>query len=478
MIAPVFTYDSSKNPQYNYDHNVILSHIEDSKYLLKYTINEDYLTDKNTVYPVTIDPSVDLSIPSDAPVYSKYTSANYQVNPTGCVGYTSNWGTGRAYFNIDLSSISHINPEEIYHTQLALRETTCSSENAQVYVHKVTSSWSASSITYGNQPNFNSTAISSFNANSPNNTYWYYINLTDTVKSWKKNGGNYGIVLKAATDTDSYWRAFAKSNYSTISMRPYLTVHTTSRDTRNWGSIDSNGARGAIVTGTNIHITFTVPSTATYYIETAQPNAPNGIIRDTILYLYNSSGTLLGNSDDINGSINRYSRIERTLTPGVYTVRFVEYAYPYNNINNVAAYVTIWASGALHGQLTTDCYSQNYANICMDFIKLRNADKSYNCLAYALNKNATAWVWPWGARNATIQESEDYMASRGYSCSNSYSNTCIVDYINTSNMVCHYVRVDNGVVTAKLGGWEMVQHSDIYQYVDQSYGIYNAFYTK
>lgn len=51
-------------------------------------------------------------------------------------------------------------------------------------------------------------------------------------------------------------------------------------------------------------------------------------------------------------------------------------------------------------------------------------------------------------------------------------------YVDTSNRVCHYARVDSGVVTAKLGPAEMVQHSDIYQYFDQSYGDYNAFYTK
>ena len=267
-------------------------------------------------------------------------------------------------------------------------------------------------------------------------------------------------------------------------MRPYLTIYTYSRDTRNWGSINSNGARGEVIAGSNVHITFTVPSTATYYIETAQPNSPNGVVRDTKLYLYNSSGTLITNNDDINGSSNRYSRIQRSLAPGTYTVWFVEYGYPYNKIDNVAAYVTIWASGALYAEMTTDCYSQVYANTCMDFVKKRDGtgeyyvSGSYNCLAYALDKNATKWDWPWGTRNATIQESKNYMASRGYTCSDTYSNTCVVDYVDTSNRVCHYARVDSGVVTAKLGPAEMVQHSDIYQYFDQSYGDYNAFYTK
>lgn len=258
-------------------------------------------------------------------------------------------------------------------------------------------------------------------------------------------------------------------------------IITKYRSTRNWGTISPNGAVGEVVAGNNLHVSFTVPTMGNYYIETAQPNIPYGVKSDTKLYLYDSSGALLASNDDINGSENRYSRIQRTLSSGTYTVWIVEYGSPYNKINNVGAYLTIWGSDALC-YLQSNCFSQTYANLCMDFVKISNGgeygkDGSYNCLAYALDKNASSVVWPWSG-NPTPAQSKAYLQSLGYTARSTNSSNCIVEYIGTDGRITHYSRIDNNVVTAKCGQLERMRHSGYKCYFEQIYGKSNMFYVK
>ena len=68
------------------------------QYRITLTVDEDYLTDPNTVYPVTIDPTLTVSdnthgagVIEDAPIYEGYPTSNfgsYQYNRAGYAGTT------------------------------------------------------------------------------------------------------------------------------------------------------------------------------------------------------------------------------------------------------------------------------------------------------------------------------------------------------------------------------------------------------
>lgn len=224
-------------------------------------------------------------------------------------------------------------------------------------------------------------------------------------------------------------------------------------------------ARGAFQLGDALTTSFRVSATASYTIETAQPNAPHGVKRDTKLYLYNSStGSLVAQNDDISSS-NHYSRIQTSLSPGTYTVRLVEYP---STVKNLASYLTVYKAGELHFASAT------YSNLTFDYIKIGNASAVYNCLSYALGYT-NYWENPKGSLSITT----DFFESKGYRKVSSPTNNCVVAYADSSGYVGHFARVENGVVRAKLGNGELVQHSKIDAYYEQSvYGKPIAYYVK
>ena len=70
------------------------------------------------------------------------------------------------------------------------------------------------------------------------------------------------------------------------------------------------------------------------------------------------------------------------------------------------------------------------------------------------------------------------LKDRGYTKVNAATNNCIVAY-GTTAKVAHFARIDNGVVTAKLGGGEVVRHSRYNIYFSKSaYGSAVAYYVK
>ncbi len=73
---------------------------------------------------------------------------------------------------------------------------------------------------------------------------------------------------------------------------------------------------------------------------------------------------------------------------------------------------------------------------------------------------------------ATPEQSRDYIEDKGYTYSTNYSDNCLIEYKNSDGMIWHYARVDNGLVTAKIGEREKVQHSDVTQYFNSSISGY------
>lgn len=117
-------------------------------------------------------------------------------------------------------------------------------------------------------------------------------------------------------------------------------------------------------------------------------------------------------------------------------------------------------------------YSE-YSNLTYDFIKVSDWNTTYNCLAYALGFT-DRWMNPPGS----LEETTDFMESRGYHQISSATDNCIVAYGTEADIV-HFAKIQNGVVTAKLGDLEVMQHSSADAYYSQSdYGSVVAYYAK
>lgn len=134
------------------------------EYVLTLTLDEEYLNANERIYPVTVDPTftwADNSQLSDVYVLSKYPSYNYyDAGATSFyVGY-GNQGISRGYFAVaDLSAISK---KYIKRASLSLCEAGNSLSGKTVRIYRITEDWNQTSLSWNNQPNFDSVPVGSF----------------------------------------------------------------------------------------------------------------------------------------------------------------------------------------------------------------------------------------------------------------------------------------------------------------------------
>lgn len=175
-------------------------------YLLTITADEAFLTDPSRVYPVTIDPWIDVFQAEDTFVASG-TSYNYHNTDYLFVGNHSTVGKTRSLLKFQLPTIPN---GVVTGASLGVYQSAASDATA-VNLHKLTSSFATTSVTWANQPSFAPTEIASSNKSTQGYTYFP---VTDLVKEWYETPAkNYGVVLKYPDSLEG--SATRKSYYST-----------------------------------------------------------------------------------------------------------------------------------------------------------------------------------------------------------------------------------------------------------------------
>ncbi len=120
-----------------------------------------YDTDTDPIPPPPV--YITLSPTDDSWIFSYYKSKNYGTNPSGEIGYNS--GSRTSFINFNLSQLQSMvqsgyivtNASLILHGWLSMAPTT----DIQIKAYHVTQNWSEATITYNNQPSYNSTIIGS-----------------------------------------------------------------------------------------------------------------------------------------------------------------------------------------------------------------------------------------------------------------------------------------------------------------------------
>lgn len=197
------------------------------KYQLILTVDEDYLTAGERQYPVVIDPTITWSGDSKvSDVYvlsgTDYKSINfYDSGITAFHAGKVTQGISRTY--LALASLSDIDGRYVESATLTLTESSSSDSGQTVNVHRVTASWSKSSITWNNKPAYASTVLSSITTSGTNKTK-YDFDLTSLFQGYaKKTYSNYGILIKNSVETGNHGRFYGARN-STADYRPKLTI--------------------------------------------------------------------------------------------------------------------------------------------------------------------------------------------------------------------------------------------------------------
>ncbi|MBS2770320.1 RHS repeat protein, partial [Anoxybacillus rupiensis] len=189
-IQRPYMYDSSKEGNVSEQVTQEVTPVDDG-FILTVTADEAYLKDPKRVYPVVIDPWIDVFQAQDTYIASG-SSTGYHNTDKLLVGYDQTIGKTRSLLKWTLPVIPN---GEVAGASVGLYQYT-SNANVPIYLHRVTSSYNTTTVTWASQPSFSATAEDSQSSTS---TGYVYFNVSNLVKSWYDGTqSNNGILVKYA----------------------------------------------------------------------------------------------------------------------------------------------------------------------------------------------------------------------------------------------------------------------------------------
>lgn len=334
MISPVYVYDSfvgnastEEERHFTYDNRFELNPISGGKYELVVVVDEQFLDNPATVYPVIVDPSVTINSTGsgsskailDTPVYngSGYVGTA-GANSTAVIGYvSSSYGVGRLLMRFPglMSKYYFMNSDyRITSATLTINECSGGSAFSNISAYNYTGpDWDESTVYNSDVYNGVGYSISSWTFSYPNYITYAY-DITSAVKSWQTNPsqGNKGIIFKNTTSESDYSKT--KVFYTTEgAVKPYLSITYEAENISfaNAKEISLNTTVNVNVETSNRkrYYTFVAPTSGYYSIESSS----NGSY-DPYGWLYDSGKSQIDYSDDHGGNHNFH--IIRRLTGG------------------------------------------------------------------------------------------------------------------------------------------------------------------
>jgi hypothetical protein len=244
-VSPIYVYDSYKgiksyeNTHDTWNNEIILKELDsDGNYLVAITVDEEFLNDPDTVYPVYVDPTLTFDENTDindAIIYSGSPSVAHGSNYYNYIGYyNTTYGIGRllvkfpgmigdnTYSSLSASQISSV-------TYYAYTDGTNAETSIRPYIY-TGSAWTESTVTC-NMVSWNGTVtLTDMPAVTvPNSAGNIAFDITAAAKAWK--AGTYsassGLMLKNSNEySSSYYKIFTSTEYGSYygTHMPYTEV--------------------------------------------------------------------------------------------------------------------------------------------------------------------------------------------------------------------------------------------------------------
>lgn len=263
FIGQVNAYDSSSEVKETWENFLSLEPTEESGvYELTVHVDSTFLSSSDTIYPVTIDPTVSVASSGLETVLTAEVNPdyNYISNSIFFVGEDGS-GDCRTYVQAtNLANYSYINPNNI--TSATFRAYCRSSQGANalsVRAYDTAQQWTPDTITYNNQPGVASWSSSAVTVSTTSR--YYSFDVTYLAKKWISNslgesGGwsyKYGFVLKSENEGTLDQKCFNSINHT--ENRPTLTITYTRGQTLENGVYyikNVNSQKYMYATGSNV----------------------------------------------------------------------------------------------------------------------------------------------------------------------------------------------------------------------------------
>ncbi len=201
---------------------------EDGRYIITMTIDEDYLSDPERVYPVTVDPTVtwkgnDEIRDTYVITGSGYAGTNfYDTSITKMPVGNNSTGTHRSLFKI-LNLKAEIEGKSVDSAKLTLYESGTGASGQIVRANRIIEDWSPSTVTWNNQPERNTSAYTDQVTTSGTKNAAKVFDCTAFARNVSNGTSNFGLLLRNVKE-DPGFACFWGSRYATTSYRPKLVV--------------------------------------------------------------------------------------------------------------------------------------------------------------------------------------------------------------------------------------------------------------
>ena len=227
-LGDIMAYDSKGNltkGSFKVENN------NDKSYLVTVCVDEEFLTDPNTVYPVVIDPTIsessDGAAIQDAPIFN---SASYVNTNCGSFIYNSIGATslGTAKTVVWLNGLAThpiyrtLDAEEIISVKFSARETSGNSSRfVNLYRIMGNVSWTESTVTWNNAGSYDESVNAGDYLSSGARTEF---DITSFAKGWKNltYTDTYRIIFTVSEGGSPAFKQFDSSEASDANKRPYI----------------------------------------------------------------------------------------------------------------------------------------------------------------------------------------------------------------------------------------------------------------
>lgn len=203
-------------------------------YRLTLTVDEAFLTDPNTTYPVHIDPTLEVRTETNSSGIEDATI--YQGKPTlnagawmynHCGYYNDDYKVARTLYRLpgltDNEIYQTVTPYKILSAYFYVRETTGTAPvNVHLYTNRGSATWQETGVTWNNAG-----VLLGGRQSTVSMGYSQYasFNITELLRGWKlgSNQEDAGFILISSNET-SVDKALCAAEYSTANQRPYVVV--------------------------------------------------------------------------------------------------------------------------------------------------------------------------------------------------------------------------------------------------------------
>ena len=281
------------------------------QYTLTVSADPAFLTAPDTVYPVTIDPTLTVSAATnssfieDVSLYQNAPNANTGNWTYNHCGYyasaNTDYGVCRTAFRLtglkNDSTWQSISYSNIVSAKFYIKEATGTAGVRLLLQNITNTTWTESTATWNNLANAYDPVVSA--EASPAYGGWAEFNFTNLAKDWKNSLMTADCSFMLISTNNTVDKAFYSAEFGTTSYRPYVVI------TYNYDTVLPDAEEIDVGTSASVSV-FTAGATTIFKFVPAHTGfytfeSSNIASGDPKAWLYNSNFEQITASDDVNG---------------------------------------------------------------------------------------------------------------------------------------------------------------------------------